>query len=578
MASIIAKRKRNKTYYYVAVSKRVDGKPRIVQQTYLGTAERIARQFQQHSAPVPVQATALDLGLPAALWQAARDSGAFDALQSVWPAPAKGPSAAHFLLLAAIHRICDPGPETRVADWYDRTVLRRLWGFPSTAFTSQAFRDRFDAFDVADPSDEFVEDDLLRAQDALLAAFRQRDLVSQRVLACDTANFHAWIATSNDRNSLARRGHSKQKRNDLRQVGLGYALDGRHGLSLGHHVYPGNGTASAELPAALQRVGHRLDRAAIPRDSVTLVLDKGSAALANTLELERSGLGWVAALPWNQVPPSLRALPAERFAPVGASEPGVRAVAERAVLHGAERLCVVRHSATFAAEQAGRVTRSLAKAAQSLRRLAREIAKPQARHGAASLHKRIQRWLAPNHVAQLLQYDLERCGDAWHLTFAIDSAAFQLLLAERFGRTALLTNRLDWSAAEVVAACSGQEHVERVFRGLQGGGWLGWSPMHHGTDSKIQVHAFYCMLGISLLHYTHRQAQAARPGLSLEELCQQLRTIQQFELLYAPADKRAKPRVATVASQMSLVQKALAEALQLDRCLTADEGTAPSGG
>ena len=123
MATIIRKRKHKKFYYYVAVSKRVNGKPRIVSQTYLGTAERIQSLFQQKAAPVPLEATARDLGLPGALWLTATRSGAFDALRSLWPAPRKGPSLAHFLLLAAFHRICCPGPKTRVADWYSRTVL-----------------------------------------------------------------------------------------------------------------------------------------------------------------------------------------------------------------------------------------------------------------------------------------------------------------------------------------------------------------------------------------------------------------------------------------------------------------------
>ena len=42
MASLISKLKKNKLYYYVVESARVEGKPRIVQQTYLGTAERVA--------------------------------------------------------------------------------------------------------------------------------------------------------------------------------------------------------------------------------------------------------------------------------------------------------------------------------------------------------------------------------------------------------------------------------------------------------------------------------------------------------------------------------------------------------
>src|SRR5438034_8596619 len=53
MASLISKKKGNKLYYYVVESARVDGKPRIVQQTYLGTADRLADLLKERTAPVP---------------------------------------------------------------------------------------------------------------------------------------------------------------------------------------------------------------------------------------------------------------------------------------------------------------------------------------------------------------------------------------------------------------------------------------------------------------------------------------------------------------------------------------------
>jgi hypothetical protein len=49
-----------------------------------------------------------------------------------------------------------------------------------------------------------------------------------------------------------------------------------------------------------------------------------------------------------------------------------------------------------------------------------------------------------------------------------------------------------------------QQHAEQVFRGLKDGEWLGWEPMYPWTDQKIRVHAFYCMLGISLLQQVRR--------------------------------------------------------------------------
>ena len=101
-----------------------------VQQTYLGTAERLAAVVKEHTAPLPLSATTRDFGLPGALWRAAQDSGVWKVLGALWPPPRSGPSTAHYLLLAAIHRICQPGPQTEVADWYRSTILQPLWTFP----------------------------------------------------------------------------------------------------------------------------------------------------------------------------------------------------------------------------------------------------------------------------------------------------------------------------------------------------------------------------------------------------------------------------------------------------------------
>jgi transposase len=116
----------------------------------------------------------------------------------------------------------------------------------------------------------------------------------------------------------------------------------------------------------------------------------------------------------------------------------------------------------------------------------------------------------------------------------------------------LLTNRMDWTAEQVVAGYDGQRHIEKVFRGLKDGDWLGWGPMYHWTDDKIRVHAFYCMLGISLLQYIHKQVQAVWPGLSTEQLIEQLEEIQQFTLLYPPQGEKGPNRVAKVVSKQTL--------------------------
>ena len=561
MASLISKKKGNKLYYYVVESARVDGQPRIVQQTYLGTAEKVAALLKDRTAPVPVSASRCEFGLPGALWLAAQRSGMWDLLRSMWPKPKSGPSPAHYLLLAAIHRICQPGPKTEVADWYRESILQTQWQFPPDRFSSQAFWDCFDQIQANGDSD----DELDEAQRRLVGVWKEKQLVSRRLLAYDTTNFYTWVASTNQRNRLAQRGHNKQGRHNLRQIGMSYVLDAEHGLSLCHHVYAGNVADAVELPEALNRIVTMLDRNQIERQSVTLVFDKGTAALENTLLLEKAEVGWISALPWNQAPPELRERDAEQLPACGSDLPGVRAAAEKAIVHGKEYLCVLKYSSSFASEQLHSVTTSLTKVLQSMRRLSLDLAKPGCRLKEDQIRKKIQRWLLNPFLEDLIRWQLHSEAGHWRLQFDFDNGAFLKLLANRLGRTLLLTNRMDWSAEQVVAGYSDQQQIEQVFRGLKDGDWLGWGPMYHWTDSKIRVHAFYCMLGISMLKYIHRQAQPAWPGLSMENLLDELRQIQQFILLYPPQGEKGPHRAAVVLSKQTIPQQQLARVLGLDQ-------------
>jgi transposase len=488
-------------------------------------------------------------------------------LETLWPVPRSGPSPACYLLLAAIHRICQPGPKTEVADWYGKTILHSLWGIPPERFTSQAFWDAFEKVlpEHWDPLTTGEDDPLDHAQLRLLDLWKAKQMVSRRLLAYDTTNFYTYIASNNPRNQLAQRGHNKQGRHNLRQVGLSYVLDGENGLSLCHHLYRGNVADTEEFSTSLARMLSMLDRCQIARDSVTLVCDKGSAALANTVELQEAGVGWISALPWNQAPAAFRERAVEQLPLCSSAQPGVRAAAEKLLVHGQEYLCVLKYSASFAGEQLHSLTTSLSKVLQALRRFSMELNKPQARWKQNQIRSKIQRWLSAQFLEKLIRYQIESQDGRWRLQFEFDTTAWQWLINHRLGRTVLLTNRMDWTAEQVAMGYSGQQEVERVFRGLKDGDWLGWGPMYHWTDRKIRIHAFYCMLGISLLQHLHKQAQSAWDGISMEQLLEELRQIQQFVLLYPPQGDKGPNRVATVLSKQTLTQQALAKTLGLDQ-------------
>ena len=181
MASLVAKKKGKQLYYYVVESARVDGQPRIFHQTYPGNAGKVASLVKDRTAPVPLSASSRDFGLPGALWLAAQQTGVFTLLGSLFAEPRSGPSPAHYLLLAAIHRICQPGPRTKVPDWYRSTILHSAWGFPPERFRSQEFWDAFEQIlpEHVDPFSS-ADDPLDQAQLRLPGLWKEMQRVSRR--------------------------------------------------------------------------------------------------------------------------------------------------------------------------------------------------------------------------------------------------------------------------------------------------------------------------------------------------------------------------------------------------------------
>jgi len=269
-------------------------------------------------------------------------------------------------------------------------------------------------------------------------------------------------------------------------------------------------------------------------------------------------------LPWNQAPAEFRQRPVEALPACSSAQPGVRAAAENLLVHGKEYLCVLKYSATFAAEQLHSLSSSLSKVLGALKRLAVEVARPGSRLTEAGIEAKIRRWLSAPFLKELVRYELRDETNGRRLSFQVDHAALQELITHRLGRTLLLTNRGDWTGEQVVAAYASQQELEQVFRGLKEGDWLNWQPLHHWTDSKIRVHAFYCLLGLSLLHYVLRQAQTFWPQLTVEKLQEELEQIQQFVLLY-PALGGGPHRTARVTATQSLVQKGLVNTLGLEQ-------------
>jgi len=93
--------------------------------------------------------------------------------------------------------------------------------------------------------------------------------------------------------------------------------------------------------------------------------------------------------------------------------------------------------------------------------------------------------------------------------------------------------------------------------------FLRWSPIHHWTDQKIRVHAFYCVLALLLSSVLHREVCKKGQELSLPRLLEELGQIRETLVIYPRQRGQHQARTATCLTHMDSLQQRLFSLLEL---------------
>ena len=405
MASIVKKIIRGRPYFYARVCKRVDGKPRIVSQTYLGSADKILAAIQAAKAAArPVEASVRQFGAPAALLALARRLRLAQHVDRHAPKRGSGPSVGTYLLVAVLNRCLAPCSKASLARWFDATVLPRLLGLRSRQLSSQRFWDHMHRVSLdAIPAIE---------RDLVTAMTREFDL-DLRQLLFDATNFFTYIDSFNERSELAQRGHSKEGRKSLRIVGVALLVTTDFRLPLLHRTYPGNRPDAPMFNSLAADLARRCQEIAASAERVTLVFDKGNNSHEN-LELVRQGpFHFIGSLVPTQHPDLLATPPDQLPSLAGEGLPGVRARRLRREVFGVERTVLVTWNQALSDAQCRTLLREIAKRRQHLRTLQgrlRRWREGKIRGGrkptVAGTQKKVDGWLRARHMQELFRVDV----------------------------------------------------------------------------------------------------------------------------------------------------------------------------
>jgi len=566
MVSLVKKTIRGHPYYYARECQRIDGKPKIVWQKYLGKAEDIvAAVTQSPGAGEPATAVVTEFGAVAALYDLAERLELVAQIDTHVPKRGTAPTVGTYLLVAILNRCVAPCSKAGIAEWFQDTALRRLIGIEARQLSSQRFWDNMDR----------VSSEAIRAI--------ERDVVSQMVrtfevdlrqVLFDATNFFTFIDTFNERSTLAQRGKSKEGRKALRIVGLALLVSADGHVPLLHRTYPGNQTDAPTFRSLTDSLIARYHELTDGAEHVTLVFDKGNNAEDNLESIQDSPYHFIGSL----VPthhPQLLAIAQKRFHSLEAQGlPGVSAYRTTREVFGVSRTVLVTYNENLFVAQSRTLLREIAKRQNYLRELQQQLRRWQrgeVRRGkapsVAGVTKKVEGWLKARHMKALFVVSVqERNGLPW-LTYRFDQRAWSRLQRTLLGKTLLFTDNEQWSDAEIVRGYRAQHHVETGFRCMKDPHHICLRPQHHWTDQKIEVHVFCCVLALMLCSLLRRELQRKGIDLSIVALLEQLGKIREVGVLYPAKDKRRSPTLKSTLSQMSEQQQALYDALALGRYL-----------
>ena len=567
MPSLTAKQIGGHTYYYARYCQRVDGKPKIVRQVYLGKIDDlVAAAEQSHEPPRPLETEVAAYGDVAALFDIASRLDLVSLLDSILPGKRhQGLSPGQYLLLAAINRAVYPTSKLQFADWYRQTVLTRLLPADPAALSSQSF---WNHMDLVTP-EHIVQFEIQMTQ-RLFERF-QLDL---RALVYDGTNFFTYINTRTPA-ELPQRGHNKQKRGDLRQVSLGLLVSADFHIPLFHKVYAGNVNDSTEFPSIAEELSTQYRQLAQSCDHITVVFDKGNNSQEGFETLQSTPFHFVGSLVPSQHADLLE-IPRRCFHTLTA--PGLEEVEVHRTqkkVFGQLRTIVVTFNPNLLDGQLQGLTQHLCKARSKLHDL--QIQLQRRREGKVkggkaptleSVQKQIHSICSAQFVEKILHAEVREARQGLELTFRTDQVALDRLCRVQFGKTILFTDNADWSEEQIVLAYRSQYHIEDAFKQMKNPHFLGWSPMFHWTDSKIQVHAFYCVLALLLTSLLQRELAHKGELLSINRMLEELGGIRETLVVYPRRQGQRQFPTATCLTHMNPLQQRLFSLLDLHRHAT----------
>lgn len=395
--------------------------------------------------------------------------------------------------LLALARFCEPSSELHTAQsWYGKTALEDLLGVPE----DRVNKDRlYRTLDRILPFKETIEKHLKERFSTLFDT--RYDLLLYDVTS-------TYFEGEMEKNPQARRGYSRDKRPDCKQICIGLVVT-REGLPVGYEVFAGNRTDVTTLEDMVDVMEERHGRM-----ERIWVLDRGMVSEDNLAYLKERGGMYIVGTPKAKLKEFERQLLETSWTEV---EPGV----EVQLCEGpqGEETFILCRSAQRKEKEKGIHERFEGRIEEGLERLSRRLKRAKKLPDRVQVERQIGRLLQRNsRAAELFNIqttEIEKDGKKGHLKVEWSKQEDWRAWSELSeGCYLLRTNLKGWGAEDLWHSYIQLTQAEAAFRIQKSD--LKIRPIWHQLEHRAQAHVLFSYLAYAMWKTLEQWMQRAGLG------------------------------------------------------------------
>lgn len=547
MAHLHKKIKRGRPYYYIREVQRINGKPTIVNQVYLGSPDRILEVFLGRTKEaLPRGVSSKEFGSLFVLDKIDREVDIGGLVDQVLGKGRhrRGLSCGELFYYALLNRAISPRSKRQLSGWYERTDIQSIRPVRLEALSPQNFWNHWE---------RVGEEELERIVDGFFERVQSLGKSERGHFLFDTTNFYTYV-DSQSPSELLRRGRNKAGKHRLRQVGFALITQRETGLPVYYRLYPGNHHDSRFFGEHLEEIIGKLKVMGADCLELTLIFDKGMNSEAAIQSIDsQPHLHFITSYsPY--FAKELASIPLKHFQPLDADILYLETSWE---FWGKKRKVLITFNpATFRKKRY-----ELKEKLQSLREELFELRRKY-RQGhphwksPQSIRDHYQRLCERLHLSPAF-FNLEFYKQGGHPQMAFSLNRYQVEThLRRMAKTILVTDHQDWSPQEIHQAYRDRHIIEAQFRRAKSPFQVAFMPQYHWTDSKIRIHAFICVAALTYLTLLKNRLLTKGINLSVSSLMDELRSLR-TAIYFMP--KERKPR--RILEEPTTTQLAILQAL-----------------